>query len=89
MALLFRGKTQCSLCNNIIQPEDDVVASPAFVSNSVTPTITPQLNEAITPQLNEAIIPQLNEAITPQLNEEITPQLNEAIAIDPKCRAAH
>jgi len=33
MALLFRGKTQCSLCNNIIQPEDDVVAFSAFVSN--------------------------------------------------------
>jgi hypothetical protein len=34
MALIFRSKTECVLCHEVIATEDDIVASSAFIKDS-------------------------------------------------------
>jgi hypothetical protein len=37
MALILRGKTECSICNSVINNEDQVVATTHFISDSNDP----------------------------------------------------
>ncbi len=37
MALLFRGKSRCPICEQVIATEDEVVMSPAFMNDASHP----------------------------------------------------
>jgi len=37
MALIFLGKTECSLCGNVIMEDDEIVATSHFIADSNDP----------------------------------------------------